>query len=192
VFSIPKLVGPCSLALMGALFAGGCAHHAASRGPFTDVTSRDKDQATETAPIPSSEPPLVAELPNKQPASSPSGLPVTPTTTALIPSTQHRVEVAPYTSSRERVAIPIADLGHGVIVREWPVSICWRPSGDTLAGPDYWPSEEVAFKRPEWMNMFMEPLEFFYNTALLPYRAVVTPPWAQVVYSPVNRVGGNP
>ena len=84
-------------------------------------------------------------------------------------------------------AIPVTVIqGDAVIQRQWPEAVFWRASGDTIAGPTYWDSINDAFKRPDWVNVLMEPAEFLLNTALLPVRAVITPPMTAIQYSPVG------
>jgi hypothetical protein len=77
----------------------------------------------------------------------------------------------------------------GVLRRAWPVSVAYIPSGDTLAWPHYWNTVERAIYRSDLENSFMEPLEFLANTALLPVRAVMLPPWTPVVDSPTGPAG---
>jgi hypothetical protein len=59
-----------------------------------------------------------------------------------------------------------------------------------LAGPTYWPTVDRAFRRPNSTNIYLEPAEFVWNSILLPYRMVETPPWSKVVYSPAGGIFG--
>jgi hypothetical protein len=79
----------------------------------------------------------------------------------------------------------------GLVQRPWPAVAFSRPSGDVMAGPTYWPSVDDAFERSNGLNLVMEPVEFLLNTVLLPVRAVITPPWTAMIYSPVGPVGGS-
>lgn len=100
---------------------------------------------------------------------------VTVTTTATAPAT------------RPTEQIPVMVIQNDAVVqREWPEQVFWRANGDTIAGPTYWESIERAFRRSDEVNVFLEPVEFLANVALLPVRAVITPPWEKIQYSPVG------
>ena len=104
------------------------------------------------------------------------------------PTTGRYADTQPTAFPHTRIVLRVAEAG--VIRRNWALSVTPRPSGDVLAGPTYWPTEDDAFHRPNWVNLWLEPLEFVMNTALLPYRVVDTPPWSKIVYSPAGGVFG--
>ena len=81
-----------------------------------------------------------------------------------------------------RIVLRISD--RGVARRAWPLAVTPRPSGNVLAGPTYWPTVDKAVHRSNKTNIWLEPLEFMYNVALLPYRVIDEPPWSKVIYSP--------
>lgn len=85
--------------------------------------------------------------------------------------------------------VPLALTAAGQLRREWPLAVAYRPSGDVLAGPVYYPTVDQAPARPDWQSALLDAPEFVLNTVLLPVRAVITPPWAKLVYSPVNPAG---
>lgn len=117
----------------------------------------------------------------------PTDIPGERIVTSSRPTTGRYADTQPIAFQRTRVVIRVAETG--VLRRNWVLSVCPRPSGDVLAGPTYWPTEDDAFQRPNWVNLWLEPGEFVWNTLLLPYRVVDTPPWSKIVYSPA---GGQP
>jgi len=98
--------------------------------------------------------------------------------------------------------VGLEDLGYVVLDQERPrdlldvdrrgktVIVRRGPSGDVLAGPTYWPTVDDAFHRPNSTNIWLEPGEFIWNTALLPYRVIDAPPWSKVIYSPAGGTYG--
>lgn len=193
----------------------GCAKQQSSR-PFADV-DRNRYESTESVAVnrqPAPPPertdrvetdptvppteralpatrPTVAELPSSTArAVDPQGRPVA-TSEALVPSTQRRAEVAPTVTGPLR-PIQLQVTPDGQLLRPWPESVAYRPSGDTLAGPTYWPTGDRAYRRDGLTNLYMEPLEFLWNGIAMPFRAVQRPPLTPVIYSPINRVGGEP
>lgn len=160
--SIPKL---CFLlfVLVSLALSDGCTHHRASP-PMSDSVEIE-----------------VGELP----------APIQPgerIATSAPPTTGRYADTQPSAYPRTRIVVRVAD--HGIIRRQYALAVCPRPSGDVLAGPYYWESEDRAFTRPNWVNLWLEPGEFVWNSLLLPYRMVETPPWAKVVYSPAGGAPG--
>ncbi len=132
-------------------------------------------------------PPPMNEVVN-EPNELPSEIPGERVVTSGRPTTGRYAATQPTGFPRTRIVVRVAE--GGVIRRFWALSTCPRPSGEVLAGPTYWPSEDQAFRRPNWVNVWLEPGEFLWNTALLPYRVIETPPWAKIVYSPAGGVHG--
>ena len=160
--SIPKLLSVL-LVLLSFSLLSGCAHHRPA--------------------------PAMAEEIEIEPTELPQ--PIQPgerVVTSTGPTTGRYADTQPAAFPRTRIVVRVAD--HGIIRRQYALSTCPRPSGDVLAGPYYWESEDRAFNRPNWVNMWLEPGEFVWNSLLLPYRMVDTPPWAKVVYSPAGGAPG--
>jgi hypothetical protein len=153
-----------ALLVLVSLAMGGCAHHKTS-SPITDRV----ELGTE-----------INELPTDIPGER--------TVTSSPPTTGRYADTQPTAFPRTRIVVRVAD--NGVIRRNWPLSVTPRPSGDVLAGPTYWPNVDEAFHRSDSTNLWLEPLEFLANVALSPFRAIETPPWAKVVYSPAGGVYG--
>jgi hypothetical protein len=205
----PFLAAAAALAALAAF--SGCAKQSSSR-PFADV-DRNRYESTEavvagrqagpaervetdpTVPpteraLPATRP-TVAELPSSTTRGvDPQGRPVA-VSEALVPTTQHRVGVAPTVTGPLR-PIGLQVTADGQLLRPWPESVSYRPSGDVLAGPTYWPTGDRAYRRDGLTNAYMEPLEFLWNGALMPFRAIQQHPQTPVIYSPINRVGGEP
>ena len=160
--SIPKSL-PALGALLVLALISGCARHRAP-APMPEISTNE-----------------IREMPKDIPGERlvTSG----PPTTGRYATTEPAADIP-----RTRIVVRVAD--HGVLRRNWALATCLRPSGDVLAGPTYWPSVDRAFNRPNYINVWLEPGEFLWNTLLLPYRAVETPPWAAVVYSPAGGVFG--
>src|SRR5438270_526965 len=70
--------------------------------------------------------------------------------TSTGPTTGRYADTQPAAYPRTRIIVRVAD--HGVIRRQFGLSSCPRPSGDVLAGPYYWESEDRAYRRPNWVN----------------------------------------
>jgi hypothetical protein len=104
------------------------------------------------------------------------------------PTTGRYATTEPANIPRTRIVVRVAD--RGVLRRNWVLVANLRPSGDVLAGPTYWPSVDRAFDRPNSTNIWLEPGEFLWNTLLLPYRMIDTPPWSKIVYSPAGGASG--
>ena len=106
---------------------------------------------------------------------------------ATTPTTSRYLDTQPTAFRPTRIVLRVGE--KGLVRRQWPLETSYRPSGDVLAGPTYWPTVDKAVQRPNSTNVWLEPLEFLYNLALLPYRAVDTPPWSKIVYSPSGGIG---
>ncbi len=158
----PKTIA--SLFVLVSMAIGGCAHHRTS-SPMTDRT----ELGTEVTELP-------AEIPGER------------TVASGPPTTGRYLDTQPTAFPRSRIIIRVADAG--VIRRNWALSVCPRPSGDVLAGPTYWPTVDDAFHRPNSTNIWLEPGEFIWNLALLPYRVIDAPPWSKVIYSPAGGTYG--
>jgi hypothetical protein len=169
VSSIPKLTfALLSLSLI--ILIGGCVKHPNARERERRPMSYGQDiVAADEAPEP----------PPELPPALPGDRIITSATT---PTTSRYLDTQPTAFPQTRIVLLVAD--RGVIRRQWPLAVSPRPSGDTLAGPYYWPSTDEAVRRKNKINVWLEPLEFVYNTALLPFRAIATPPWSKMVYSP--------
>jgi hypothetical protein len=163
VSSIPKILASILLVTALALL-GGCAHHRAS-SPMTDQSEIGTD---------------MAELPPLLPGDR--------IATSAQPTTGRYADTQPTAYPRTRIVVRVGE--HGIIRRVWALAVNPRPSGDVLAGPYYWESEDRAFHRPNSTNIWLEPGEFVWNTLLLPYRLIDTPPWSKVVYSPAGGAPG--
>jgi hypothetical protein len=173
-----------SLALLAATVAlTGCTR--SKDRPFADVTDPDRSR------------PVLSES-DAQAVAMAEGERVI--TTGTQPASRPRVSVEQQTEGGPRSTTLPADEPAtstiqvvieepAVLVRQWPQAVAYRPSGDTLAFPTYWPTLENAFRRSEYDNLYMEPLEFLWNTVALPVRAVITPPNTRTVYSPVGPTG---
>ena len=160
--SIPKFFS-LLFAILSLALLTGCAHHRAA--------------------------PAMAESVEIEPNELPE--PIQPgerVVTSTGPTTGRYADTQPTAYPRTRIIVRVGD--HGIIRRQYALSTCPRPSGDVLAGPYYWESEDRAFHRPNWVNVWLEPGEFVWNTLLLPYRLVETPPWSKVVYSPAGGAPG--
>jgi hypothetical protein len=177
-----------SITLMAALALAitGCTK--SKDRPFADVTQPDRSQ------------PVLTES-DAQAVAMAEGERVI--TSGTQPATRPRDSVDQQTDAGPRsTTLPVDEPGTSrievvieepaVLVRQWPQSVAYRPSGDTLAFPTYWPDLEKAFRRDEYDNLYMEPLEFLFNTVALPVRAIITPPNTKTVYSPVGPTGHGP
>jgi uncharacterized protein YceK len=109
----------------------------------------------------------------------PATLPGERIATSAPPTTGRYADTQPTAFPRTRIVVRVAD--RGVLRRSWSLAVSPRPSGDVLAGPTYWPSVDEAFHRPNSTNIWLEPGEFLWNTLLLPYRVIDTPPWSKIV-----------
>ncbi len=167
--SIPKL-SAAILVLLVLTLIGGCIRH-----PNARVREGGRDLSVGQE-ITGDERP---EPPPQLPPALPTDRVVTSATT---PTTGRYLATQPTAFAPSRIVVRIGD--NGVIRRQFPLAVCPRPSGDTLAGPTYWPTVDDAVDRKNKTNVWLEPLEFLYNTALLPFRAIRTPPDAKIVYSP--------
>ena len=121
---------------------------------------------------------FVPETPPENPDENPHDKVIT----SAVPTTGRYADSQPTSSPPTRIVVRVSD--RGVTRRSWPLTVNPRPSGDVLAGPTYWPTTDKAVHRPNSTNVWLEPLEFLYNVALLPYRVIDTPPWSKVIYSP--------
>ena len=164
MYSAPKSIS--ALLLPVVFLMSGCARHHASAQMSMEQTNghliSDATDRSEVTPV----------LPGERIATS------APPTTGRYAATE------PAAIPLTRIVIRVAD--RGVIHRSWPLAVCPRPSGEVLAGPTYWPSEDRAFYRRDTTNLWLEPGEFLWNILLLPYRVIDTPPWAKIVYSPAG------
>lgn len=147
--------------------AAGCATK--PKTPFSDVVA-DADSL-----VPPSTPAEVA-APLPDPASTASTT-STATTPAIITSTPATLPAS------QTLAIAVDE--HGNMTRGFPVSNLQTPSREIIAGPTYWPDLNLTQKRSDFQNFLFEPFEFVLSTAMLPVRAVATPPWKRVLYTPV-------
>ena len=157
-----------SLIVLLSIAVTGCARRHTTR--FTEDSrqmSEAMEIAAERAPIPPEPPP-----------ENPGDLVIT----SAPPTTGRYVDTQPSGYPNTRIILRVAD--RGITRRAWTLAVTPRPSGDVLAGPTYWPTIDKAVRRPNTTNAWLEPLEFLYNIALLPYRVVETPPWSKVIYSP--------
>ena len=161
--SIPKSIATL-LVLVALALLSGCAHRRVST-PMTDQV----ELGTEPTELP-------ATLPGERVA------------TSAPPTTGRYADTQPTAFPRTRIVVRVAE--RGVMRRAWALAVCPRPSGDVLAGPTYWPSEDRAFHRSNSTNIWLEPGEFLWNTLLLPYRMIDVPPWSKVVYSPAGGAPG--
>jgi hypothetical protein len=206
-----KLVRATSLGLMfgGVLvlspLLGGCA----SKGkPFKDVAHRGHAPPPNTGGFaeasPSTMPSTVATVDavggtgavrapdvivvETQPVAHPATRPVIVESGAMTVPSETKTTPSGELSSARQVRVEEG----GALIRYWPETLVLRPSGDTLAGPNYWPSLDKALQRKDLDNLYMEPAEFWINLFLMPVRAVMTPPWTPMVYSPVGPTGHGP
>ena len=189
------------LALAGAL--AGCS--ADKKGPFTDVTGRDQEQPSDVQPATR---PVVAQAEPAQPTPTitvtDSGT-ATPRVVAEKPAEPKSVTITvsegtnPPANPVVNPAVPAA-MGklvvrvdeHGRLSRDFAPSAFERPSGDVLAGPLYWSNYNRTIKRSDAENVVFEPMEFIIDSLLMPVRAVITPPWTDVVYDPVPQDNTTP
>jgi hypothetical protein len=88
--------------------------------------------------------------------------------------------------SNQQIALIVTDR---TVQRDWPVSAAYRPSGDVPAGPVYWPSVVNYHETDDVMSALKQPIDFFFNTLLVPVRAVLTPPCTKIIYSEVGPPG---
>jgi hypothetical protein len=173
VSSIPKTTAAL-LSLFALALIGGCIRHPNSRyryeQPREISAARElvNDERPDVEPLP--------ELPGDRLVSSSTG-----------PTTSRYMDTQPTNFRPTRIVMRVGD--RGLVRRQWSLAVCPRPSGDVLAGPTYWPTVDKAVQRPNKDNVWMEPLEFVYNAALLPYRAIRTPPDSKMVYSPSGGIG---
>lgn len=192
----------------------GCQHRSRPSGPFSDVTGRARTQSVQALAASDAKAPAKAEAPAAAPAAPvrtvlaaqpdlrrppepPVNVPAGPANVPAGPAAE-QAGLVPPPRLPEREPIPaIAGLPAratialnlapgGVLTREWPTSVSSQPSGDVLAGPSYYPRGYRSATRSDWVGGIMEPAEFLIDTVLLPVRAVFTPPWAPVVYSPAG------
>src|ERR1051325_3118393 len=70
--------------------------------------------------------------------------------TSAPPTTGRYVETQPTGYTPTRIIVRVG--GHGVGGRAWPLMTTPRASGDTLAGPTYWPTIDDAVRRPNKVN----------------------------------------
>lgn len=181
----------------GAFALLGCAQR--SR-PFQDVVQRQAGRSSmleqsPQAPLATTRPaPSEAIVSAPQSPAVPTALatrPTTPATTrdaaggpvAVLEQTHHPIQ-----PGAEGQPIPML-IHDKVARRDWPASICYRPSGDVIAGPTYWPRTENYRPRGEYINLFMDPGEFLFNSIFIPVRLVLTPPWVEVNHSAVGPAG---
>jgi len=176
VSSIPKITRygghscpPFFTLLLALSLIGGCIRSQASR---EEKAGREISVGRE---IMNDERPDVAETPVALPGDRLVSSSTTPTTSRYL-------ETQPTAFRTTRIVVRVGD--RGLVRRQWPLEISPRPSGDVLAGPTYWPTIDKAVRRSSKQNVWLEPLEFLYLVALLPYRAIVTPPDSKIVYSP--------
>jgi hypothetical protein len=163
---IPKPIVALFLLLSLTLISGCIRHQTYS--PVVEEDGREMSAATELATLP-------PEIPGERIA------------TSAPPTTGRYTDTQPTSFPRTRIITRVAD--RGITRRAWSLAVCSRPSGDVLAGPYYWPSIDRAVHRPNSTNVWLEPGEFLWNILLLPYRAVDTPPWQKIAYSPDGGIG---
>jgi hypothetical protein len=171
-----------TLLLAAGLALIGCAK--SKNEPFADVTRADRSR------------PVLSEADGQAVAADDDRVLQTGTQPAIRPRVgpEQETEAGPRSTTlpageRGTATIQVVIEEPAVLVRQWPQSVAYRPSGDTMAFPTYWDSVETAFQRGEYDNLYMEPLEFLFNTVALPVRAVITPPNTKMIYSPVGPTG---
>jgi len=101
---------------------------------------------------------------------------------AIVPTTRPTTATTSLGAGSE-IPLAIDEVG---LVRQWPVWIAERPSGNIVARPTYWNTDYSERPESETKEAFVEPVRFLYNTLLLPYRMIRTPPWTKVTYDPAT------
>ena len=160
--------------------------------PLPEVT---QDQTTVPPTIPPSRQPTVVPPTETIRAETPTAAGPATTSAVAGPGRYHIVADSPAivpttrpvsgntVATGPQIPIEIDEVG---LVRQWPLWIGERPSGNVIAGPHYWPTITREPRRTELNQGFIEPVEFLWNTLLLPYRMVRTPPWTAVTYDPAR------
>lgn len=69
--------------------------------------------------------------------------------------------------------------------RNWGASVVEYPNGAVVAGPTLFPYETTRTD-PNWQQSLFAPVLFVGQTIILPFHAVVTPPWTEVAYQGVD------
>lgn len=161
----------------------------AQAAPIEPVAPVETPAAPTTPPSIPAIPPVVAQAQTTpteptvtQPAQATTGM-------GLGPEADRYILRPADAALQARANVTLNVMEGGVLRRAWPVSVAYIPSGDTLAWPHYWNTVERAIYRSDLENSFLEPLEFLANTALLPVRAVLLPPWTPMVDSPAGPAG---
>lgn len=200
--------------LLAATLVPGCTRSRAAR-PFSDVTEPQRDEPTlvlvepgeaaeigaiaqaepvppDVAPPPVGEQPVI--VPPTEPIRAETPTAAGPATTEIVGSPERYqllvpppaiIEFETVVGGPERAEIPM-EIDEVSLVREWPLWIVERPSGNVVAGPTYWPTDYREPRRAELTQAFVEPVEFLWNTLLIPYRMVRTPPGTRVLYDPAT------
>jgi hypothetical protein len=157
--------------LTGLICVTGCASR---RGTFADLVTPDQGSSTVATPAvatvpaaPAAEPPASAPQAIATPVAEPSGVVVIPTTRPAYGALRLEVDA------------------QGNLTRGFAPSVFERPSGNTIAGPMYWPMGERSVVRPDWQNLLLEPVEYVVDVVLMPFRAIRTPPWRSIEYDAV-------
>jgi hypothetical protein len=114
---------------------------------------------------------------------SPSRYQIVAPTPSIVPTTRPANGTASAMGNGAEIPLEVDEVG---LVRQWPVWVGERPSGNVVAGPTYWPTISREPRRTELSQAFVEPVEFLWNTLLLPYRAIRTPPGTRITYDPAR------
>jgi hypothetical protein len=160
----------------------------------TDVAVQPPPDGKAADAVPPSRRPVV--VPPTEPIRAETPTAAGPATTAVTNGGPERYQIltpipaivefqTPVVGGQERAEIPL-EIDEVGLVRQWPLWITERPSGNVVARPTYWPTDFRERTQNETRQAFVEPLEFLYNTLLLPYRIVRAPPWTKVTYDPAT------
>ncbi len=187
----------CAVGLALAAALAGCS--ADKKGPFTDVTGRDQERASDVQPATR---PVIAPAQPAPAITVTDSSNATATVMAAKPAEAKSVTIT-VTDAANAPANPVSSgpaMGNlvvrvdeqGRLSRDFAPSAFERPSGDVKAGPLYWPNYNRNIKRSDTENAVFEPMEFIIDSLLMPVRAVITPPWTDVVYDAVPQDNTTP
>jgi hypothetical protein len=173
---MPNMPKPAILLSFLALLLAGCA--SGRRGTFSDVPARDQDRPTDAAPT-------TQPVPQAAIASAPSE-PAPPAQPPAVEAPAAVVAPAPAPNTRPEYSQFIVQVDeHGNLTRGFAPSVSERPNGVVVAGPLYWPMSDQSIKRNDLENLLIEPPQFVLDVLLMPFRAILTPPWKSAEYDPV-------
>lgn len=158
-----------SLAAISLVTVAGCA---SKKAPFADVTQRERQKPTQTAAVSTAPVAPVEKIEKTKPVVVVAAPPV---------------EVAPASTEYIQGSIALKVSKNGVVTRDWPQAVAYRTNGNMWSGPTYWPSQNSAFARSEYLDVVMEPGEFLFNILASPFRMIETPPWASIEWSAIGK-----